>query len=169
VGGVGTTPEGEARSATQLLEPGNYFVVDVDSNTGASLKVTGEAGDGELPSAPATIKATEYAFVAEGLKAGNNTFLFDNIGKEPHHLAAVQMKPGATIADVRKFVEDEKGEPPIEEEGGFATTILDGGTRQVNADVDLKKGKYALLCFIPDRAGGLPHVTKGMVSEAVVR
>ena len=35
-------------------------------------------------------------------------------------------------------------------------------------NLDLKKGKYALVCFIPDRQGGPPHVAKGMVSEATV-
>ncbi len=37
-------------------------------------------------------------------------------------------------------------------------------------DVDLtKSGKYAALCFIPDRQGGPPHVAKGMVSELTVK
>jgi hypothetical protein len=168
VGGAGQAEQGQTSTATQALPPGNYFVVDTDSNAGASFEVTGEAGDQKLPSATGTVKASEYAFASEGLKAGKNTLLFDNIGKEPHLLAALPIKPGKTIADVRRFVETEKGEPPIEEEGGFSTPILDGGLRQV-IDADLKIGSYAMLCFIPDRAGGPSHIEKGMVSEAVVR
>ena len=35
--------------------------------------------------------------------------------------------------------------------------------------VDAQPGKYALICFVPDRKGGPPHSKKGMVSEATVR
>jgi hypothetical protein len=45
---------------------------------------------------------------------------------------------------------------------------MDGGGKQV-VEVELKAGKYALLCWVPDRAGGPPHAVKGMISEAVVR
>ncbi len=45
-----------------------------------------------------------------------------------------------------------------------STSVLDGGESLVT-DLDLKKGKNVLLCFISDRAGGPPHVAKGMVAE----
>ncbi len=35
-------------------------------------------------------------------------------------------------------------------------------------DLELKKGKYALICFIQDRKGGAPHIAKGMINELVV-
>ena len=65
------------------------------------------------------------------------------------------------------FLKEEKGEPPFSEEGGFDTAIVEGGTEQAFG-ANLKPGKYALVCFIADRAGGPPHVAKGMVSEATV-
>ena len=34
--------------------------------------------------------------------------------------------------------------------------------------MELKAGKYAFVCFISDRAGGPPHVAKGMINEVVV-
>jgi hypothetical protein len=46
--------------------------------------------------------------------------------------------------------------------------VIDGGESQV-IDLQLKKGNYALVCFIQDRKGGPPHAAKGMVSEADVR
>ena len=46
--------------------------------------------------------------------------------------------------------------------------MLDGGDEAGARSSNLKKGSYALLCFIPDRQGGPPHVAKGMVSEAKV-
>jgi hypothetical protein len=35
-------------------------------------------------------------------------------------------------------------------------------------DLELKRGKYALVCFVPDRKGGPPHAFKGMISEGFV-
>jgi hypothetical protein len=46
--------------------------------------------------------------------------------------------------------------------------VLAGGTRE-NLPLDLKPGRYALLCFASDRAGGPPHVAKGMLDEVTVR
>ena len=125
------------------------------------------AASGKLPSAPATVSAKEYSFDASGLKAGKNQIAFENIGAEPHHIIAVPMTPGATIADVRKFFKTEKGKPPIAFEETQSTSVIDGGTTE-NVELELKSGKYALLCFISDRAGGPPHAAKGMISEATV-
>ena len=94
--------------------------------------------------------------------------MFDNTGAEPHFIAAAELLTGKTLADVRKFIEEEKGEPPIDESSGFSSAVIEGRTKQ-SLEVDLKSGKVALLCFVPDRKGGPPHVAKGMVSEATVR
>jgi hypothetical protein len=37
-----------------------------------------------------------------------------------------------------------------------------------SVELDLKPGRYVLLCFVPDREGGPPHVAKGMISDAEV-
>jgi hypothetical protein len=93
--------------------------------------------------------------------------LFDNKGGQPHFVVGLPINTGATIEDVRTFFKEEKGKPPFSEEGGFDTAISEGKGKQV-VNLDLKKGKYALACFIPDRQGGPPHVVKGMVAEATV-
>ena len=82
-------------------------------------------------------------------------------------MIAAPMAPGATIADVKKFFRTEKGRPPLNFEEVVGTSVIDGGTAE-NVELELKSGKYALLCFISDRAGGPPHVAKGMISEATV-
>jgi hypothetical protein len=166
-GGVGSVPSGKSASATQELAPGKYVVFDIDTNANAELEVTGDSGSGELASDGGTIDATEYQFTSTGLKAGNNRVLFQNTGGQPHFIAGIGLKPGSTIADVRKFFKTEKGEPPIDESRNFNTAVLDGGGKQ-SVDLELEQGKYALLCFVPDREGGPPHVVKGMISEAVV-
>ena len=93
--------------------------------------------------------------------------VFDNTGREPHFIAGLPIKQGKTIEDVKRFFRSEKGEPPIVEREAFSTAVIDGGVKQV-VELDLKKGNYAFLCFVPDRKGGPPHAVKGMISEAVV-
>ncbi len=184
-GGVGPTKGGISAASTQILEEGSYYIVDTQEPEGedtesyaeqgaeAELEVEGDAGEAELPSAPATIKAVEYGFETSGLKAGRNTVAFENAGKELHHAIAVPLRRGATIADARKAFEQEaqgkepKGPPPLEFEKVTGTTVLDGGGKQVT-ELELTSGKNVLLCFITDRAGGPPHVAKGMISEVTV-
>jgi hypothetical protein len=171
-GGVQEVRPGASGTATQRLIAGNYFVLDDAEGVTpavARFRVTdGEAG-GDLPEAPAKIEAREYSFTASGLKPGENTIEFENLGRELHHVVAARIKPGATLADVRKAFQQEEGEPPLDFESAGSTQVLDGGASQV-AELNLPKpGKYALLCFVQDRKGGPPHVAKGMVTETTVR
>lgn len=149
--------------ATELArEPFGEIQTEEDENAKpgiVTIKVEGE-GVGELPEAAATITTEDYGFVTEGLKAGRNTVKFDNVGKEPHHVIALPFTPGATLEEVKKAFESEEepaGPPPVDFMKGTSTTVITGGQAQV-ADLELQKGKYALICFISDRAGGPPHV-----------
>ncbi len=163
------TQPGQTAIATQNLAPGKYYALDIDSNKSAPMEVTGSAGGGE-PSATPRIDAVDYSFTGSGLKTGKQTVLFENKGKQPHFVVGGPINPGNTIADVRKFgsQEEPSGPPPFDEKSAFDTAILEGGTKQA-VEIDFKKkGKYAFLCFIPDRQGGPPHVAKGMVSEVTV-
>ena len=167
-GGLGFVDGGTTTSATQSLAPGKYFVLDIESETIGTFEVTQAEDGATLPAVEPTITATEYAFETTGLKAGTNAVLFDNKGREPHVIGAAPIKPGKTIEDVREYAKTEKGEDPTEQDGTFETAILDGGVAQV-VDLDFKRrGKYVLLCYVPDRAGGPPHLVKGMISEGVV-
>ncbi len=169
-GGVGTVNPGQSASATDLLEPGRYFVTDTDGGASAEFEVTGEASDAELPSTPATITTKEYGFETSGLKAGKQKITFDNAGKELHHVIAFPYREGTTLDTVKKaFAEQGRpsGPPPFDFENIVGTAVLEGGQKQVT-QLELKQGKYALVCFISDRKGGPPHVAKGMITEAVV-
>ena len=181
-GGTGFTPPGKTTTSTQVLEPGRYQVLDLggqgeDAPTNASkgavtsLAVTGAKKKGELPSTDAKITMKEYSFKAEGLKPGPNKVTIENSGKELHHIVAAPIRPGATPADIQKFIKEEgesKGPPPLDFEKGTNTPVLDAGQKQV-LQLDLKPGKYELLCFISDRKGGPPHVAKGQVAQVEVK
>ncbi|MDQ4072177.1 MAG: hypothetical protein M3088_04795, partial [Actinomycetota bacterium] len=177
-GGVPGTGPGQSASATQNLAEGNYILFSSQEGEGepatAEFKVEG-GGPGELPKTQAEIVASDYTFDAKGLKPGRNKVLFRNEGNELHHAIGAPMRPGATLDDVKKFVREEggggrpSGPPPIDEQGGFSTAVIDGGTEQV-IDLNVRKpGKYAMVCFIQDRKGGPPHVMKGMIKEIEVQ
>ena len=168
-GGIGNMRPGTSTTAVVELEPGDYAFFDIEGRGKkpyAEFTVEGDDAD-DLPETDGTIEAREYSFTANSLAAGRGQVRFENVGEEPHHLVAAPLKPGKSIGDVRTFLKNEKGEPPIDEEKTFDTAILSGGSSAL-IDVDLQAGDYALLCFIPDRAGGPPHAVKGMVSAAAV-
>jgi hypothetical protein len=171
-GGVGRVKPGQTETVTEELRPGRYVVFDTEAEArqppAAEFEVSGEATKASLPRTSARIVARDYSYEASGLKAGKNTITYENAGKELHHVLAFPLKPGATIEDLNRFIRTEKGDPPIDEESGDATAVIDGGRTQV-AQLELKKGKYALVCFISDRRGGPPHAAKGMVTETTVR
>jgi hypothetical protein len=178
-GGVGTTAPGGTATITQQLDPGSYVIVDSGEPEGrdvqphyregasTELEVTGDPTDADLPDADATVTASEYQFTSSGLKAGRNRIELRNAGAQWHHLIVARMNPGATIADIKRSFRTERGRPPIEEENVEETSVIDGGEAQLT-EVDLESGNYALMCFIPDRTGGPPHVAKGMISQATV-
>ncbi len=177
-GGVGELPAGETRSSTQQLSGGNYYVIG-SSERGkpatASFRVEGGEAGGDLPEPPGRITARDYSFATVGLKPGRNRVLFENSGAEPHHVVAAPLNKGADVGDVRSFFqraqrqgEERAGRPPADFEKGTASAVLDGGAKQVT-ELDLKRGDYALLCFIQDRRGGPPHVFKGMIGKTTVR
>ena len=166
VGGVASIRSDQTSTSVQSLPQGTYAAVDINTSAFAPFEVTGD-GDGELPTSSARVEARDYSFEATGLKAGKRPVLFTNTGKEPHFALMAPIKPGKTLADVRKALETEEGESPIAEDKTVSTGVLDGGESQV-VDLTLQKGKYAVVCFVADRKGGPPHAFKGMVSESVV-
>jgi hypothetical protein len=167
-GGVGNLRAGTEGAAVVNLPPGEYAAFDIEGRGEKPYaEFTVEGDEGELPETDATVEAAEYSFEAAGLTAGTQRVLFDNAGEEPHHLIAAPLRPGKTVKDVKAFMKSEKGEPPIDEKNTVDTAILSGGESEL-VELDLKSGDYALMCFIPDRAGGPPHAFKGMISAASV-
>ncbi len=174
-GGVGTVAPGRTGTAPQVLGPGNYFVsAEMEEGDAkpitATLKVSGGKAEGDLPKTDAKITASEYTFTTSGLKAGKNTVEFDNVGQQLHHAVVLPLAPGKSLADVRKFLQAPgmpQGQPPFDLMKGANTAVIDGGTKMAT-ELNLQKGRNVMLCFIQDRAGGPPHVAKGMVKEVDV-
>lgn len=172
-GGVGSLPAGESAAVTQVLQPGDYYAFNLESEgppdpqSVAVTEVSGEESDEEIEGGEATVEGAEYVFNADTLPSGTVEIAFDNIGAQPHHLIASKIKGGASAEDVEKFFKTEQGAPPLIEKGTRSTAVLEGGEAQL-VTMDLDPGRYALYCFITDREGGPPHVFKGMVDEVEV-
>lgn len=177
-GGAGVAPPDGEAAGTQILEPGTHYLIaegsgdDAGPATAAKLEVTGSGQeDAELPEADARIVADEYSFETADLEAGSNTIKFENVGRELHHALAFPIQGDTPIAEVQQFFQgqgQQQGPPPIDFEGGFGTPVLDGGTAQT-IELEIEPGRYALVCFIPNRAGSPPHAALGMVNEIEIK
>lgn len=172
-GGVGPTPAGESRTVTQVLEPGTYYAFDTEGSEGppdaksvSGVEVSGDVSDEEVEG-DATVSAFEYGFETDGLSSGEVEVAFENTGAQPHHVIYAPLTGDATAGDVEKFLDNEKGKPPFDENQVKNTAVVEGGEGQL-VTLDLKPGRYVLLCFISDRQGGPPHALKGMVDEVEV-
>jgi plastocyanin len=182
--GVGSTAPGTKNEATVDLEPGTYWYFCTESSgdgpNSVSHAANGMAGEltvgpdsgAELPDTDASITASEYKFDVEGVKAGENTFTFENAGKMLHHVLAAPIADGKTFDDVKTFLASEgepSGPPPIDFENLAATAVVGPGQSEV-ATWNLKPGKYALFCFMTDyNTAGPPHLAKGMLQELDVK
>ncbi len=171
-GGVALTEPKQTGVTVQRLAPGNYYVAGAGNERGkvATFRVMGPDRSAKLPPAQAVLSADEYQFKFPSLEAGRRRVLFRNEGSEPHHAYFARMVRGATLDEVRRYlsrgVEDD---PPVHfDRGVVETPVIEGGDRQVT-ELDLARGRYALMCFVSDRAGGPSHIEKGMISEVRVK
>lgn len=172
-GGVGVTEPGETDSVIQRLDPGTYYITGTYGEKGrvAPLRVVGRKSGADLPTTSASIVTNEYSFIASGLKPGTSSVAFANDGFEPHHAVVAPVNRGGSVRQLRRFL---RGSAPIPVgtivnlDKAQETSVLERGQKQV-VRLRLRPGKYALLCFVPDRKGGPAHVAKGMVDEITVR
>jgi hypothetical protein len=180
-GGPGTANPGESSTATVKLDEGHYALFD-DSSNGPPISTEFDvkgSGGADLPSTDLKITAAEtgnadpqYEWQVGDLKAGDNTLTFDSEGDEALHLiSAVPIKGDATIEDVQKELESGgSGGPPqtVDFDNSSDTAVIDGGKSEVTT-LNLKPGRYALICFLPDRdEPNKPHFTEGLLKEVNV-
>ena len=174
-GGVGTTAPGETATATVDLDEGHYVAFDDEVHGKAPFAEFDVDGDNgaDLPDTDATVTAAttgeddpEYEWEVDGLKAGENTFKFVSEGdKALHIVAAAPIKGDATIDDVAADL-DSNGEPKsVDFERIVNTSVIDGGKDEV-ATFNLDPGRYAFICFLPDRdEPNKPHYKQGLLKE----
>lgn len=185
-GGVPSTPPGKSGSAFTNLPAGHYGVIDDEtgdddktpppSKRGALAEFDVTPGtDGQLPQTQGKVTVVdkgkdEYEFQTSGLKAGTNRIEFDNNSKEAlHHVVAIPIKGNATIAEAKKAftAKHPTGPPPLDFSGFTGTEVIDPGRSEVST-LHLRKGRYALICFLNDRDDLKPHFEEGLFKEVIV-
>ena len=172
-GGVNPPVPGGMAIATQVMEPGNYAVVcfiegadhvpHLAKGMMKPLTVTPSNASTVEPNADVTLTLSDYAFtLSKPLVAGRQTIKVENSAAQPHEVVLVQLAPGKTMEDLKKWVFDMKGPPPGKPLGG-----IPGMMKGKNAffDVDLTPGDYGMICFIPDIKDGKMHADHGMVTQ----
>jgi len=191
-GGLGTVGPGAPPSVAYVkLNPkALYWYICTESTDDnkphSSLGMIGSFTSGdtaavtELPETSAKVKAKEYGFDIQGIKAGEQLVSFTDTGPaQIHHFVALPMQPGKTLDEVKAFLATQgppdpsapstppttaSGPPPVDFEKAVSVAAVDPGLSEV-AKATFAPGSYAFLCFIEDRAGGPPHFTKGMITE----
>ena len=172
-GGVSYTLPRQSGRSLQVLQPGRYYVANEAGDPGivASFMVIAPAGHApEPPGAPARIEARDYSFRVSGLRPGRNSIDLENVGAQPHHAFFAPLRKGADIGQVRRFFSETNsiGAPPVDSDGSVESAVLAGGERQV-LELDLRPGRYALVCFVTNNGGGPQHIELGMINEVRVR
>ena len=179
VGGPQGMPAGVASQATVFLTPGNYvYICFIPSADGAPhvakgmirpFTVAGEAATqaAALPPADVTVRLVDYGFeFSAPLTAGRRTIRFQNPSSQFHEMVVMKLAPGKTAADAAAWIHKMEGPPPMELAGGI--TGIDPGL-EAQTTADFEPGEYALLCFLPDKGDGRPHLAHGMITQITVK
>lgn len=189
-GGVGEVAPGTASTATLRLPEGDYVMFcslsDIDSvdalplpgpplpphyraGMARAFTVVGDNVD-TLPPSDGILTATDYAFDLPEVTAGRKTLLFHNTGDEMHLAAFLVFPEGVGKSGARRTLDaalDGGGGSlpdgvPVPSDAAQAGPYppRGGGT----FEIDFEAGRtYAVVCVLPDRAGGPPHASRGML------
>jgi hypothetical protein len=111
------------------------------------------------------MKAHDFAYtLPDSLPSGLTTFEMTNDGRELHHAIFFRLEGGKRLADLAEAMKG-GAEPRWAVPIGGPEGPAPGGVAR--ATVNLRPGRYAVLCVIPS-GDGVPHVMKGMAKEIVV-
>jgi hypothetical protein len=174
---------------TQYLEAGSYvWICPVEDDGGNPHFGKGEfkpfvvreasGADAARPTASATIRQLDFSFGFEPpLQAGHHTIRVENAGVEPHDLVLMKLEPGATLEQVKAWLNPEKARRLGQSSAGVSPASLvsmAGGIAAIASgmegffEADLTPGEYVLACMAtaPD---GKSHIEHGMIQQISIR
>lgn len=174
-GGPGDLQPATTGSAYIHLTDGDWAVAPEGKQ--APIMVTAKAGSASNETAPSsvvTITEVDFAFNGfdQAIPAGTHTWKVDNTGAQPHMLSIMGVPAGTTKDQVLALVTAEmSGTPPASGlKESDLTSVNPSGVMIQSAGVtiypimNLDKGHYAAVCFMPDEKTGKPHVLEGMLA-----
>ena len=183
MGGPNTISPGASQVVYNNLTPGNYTVLCfLEAEDGmphfakGQVKnftvAPGDSGDASSPKADGgTVLLADFNFLGDvsSLPAKKTTLEVKNGGPQPHELTVIKLNNGITVDQIKALLNSETppaGPPPIDDAGGI-------GAMQANqsgfAELNLKAGSYAFICFVPDPSTGKPHAALGMIKGIEVK
>jgi hypothetical protein len=176
--GVSVIAPGDTGNATAVLTPGHYvmacFVSSPDGTPHVAkgmvrpLEVTPSSAPlAPEPVADLVITEKDYAFdISAPITAGTHTIRVENAGPQVHEVSVNMLAPGKTVADVQAWAAGGmQGPPPAKPMGGVTGPDV-GGHSFFTAT--FAPGNYFLVCFVPDKTDGKPHMMHGMLKEFTV-
>ncbi|MCU1344895.1 MAG: hypothetical protein JWL70_1161 [Acidimicrobiia bacterium] len=159
---------GQSGSFTEILNPGHYYALDVNSDTLQPFTLVGSVGRSLAPAVSATVTAQEHHFDVTGPLPAHGNILFRNRNDEPHFLIIQHVKDGTTDAQIQAvFDKAANGQQPSDADTsillpeGIGSGVVSFGYQEL-LHLDLPAGTYDLECFWPDDATGMPHAFMGM-------
>lgn len=121
---------------------------------------------GSAPKPDVSIRLVDYGFDITGpIRAGRRTFEVWTDPPQPHEVILVRLNPGVTAAQFLHWVEAPAGPPPGSWLGGVSGL---SPHERAYFTANLRKGTYALVCFVPDHKDGRPHILHGMTRDITV-
>ncbi len=139
------------------------------------LKVTAPpAGAASAPAVNGTITMVDFNFdMPATIPAGKSMYTIANTGAQFHEFNLVQIAPGKTVDDVKKFLDAPAGAPVSGPPPGLPIGGMQALTRGNTGIVvlDLKPGDYAAICNVPDQSkpNGDSHLHLGMIKGFTVK
>lgn len=179
VGGPFAPPGAQTQTVVDL-EPGPYGVLNPGTAVVATLEVLADPGATPVgqadPAADLAVEMREFAYVGlpERVAPGPQVWAVTNTGGQPHELALLRAPASSTFEQVMAALMAPPEATPPPGGLGFADLAPVGGVGYLSPGrtawgvLDLAPGTYVALCFVPDRATGLPHAAMGMVAVFTV-
>jgi hypothetical protein len=180
-GGPGNTNPGQTSTSTDILQAGNYLIIDSGMNGPPSFrKLTVTTGpSGSLPSTGTSLTAAspakdKYKWQISGpLNAGQNRITFASKGNKKdaiHLIAAARVTGNPSKAQILKGLA-RNGPPPkfVDRKSFTSTSVLDAGKSEVTSLSLTKPGEYVIFCPLTDRDGGKPHLAEGLLTTVNVK
>jgi hypothetical protein len=164
-GGATATADKNARFAVTLQE-GTYIVTSGDS-LHEKLQVSGPAVDGGSIEPDAVIRAVTnddgmQLFRSKKELAHRGWLKFKNKATQPHFLLLQKVAKSTTRKDVNEYFQGDGSQDPPWLRAAFDETGLISPDRAMYYHFNLPRGRYLMVCFMPDVDTGAPHGVMGM-------
>jgi hypothetical protein len=118
------------------------------------------------PRPTVTMTLHDYGFaLSQPLTPGRHLIEVRNLAEQSHEIELAMLGDGKSPHDLLAWTHKPEGPAPGAAIGGVSP-IARGEVAWF--EVDLRPGRYALLCFLPDAKDGKPHFAHGMVQELEV-